>query len=450
MPKLKNFLDVQMNLTRQSFFTVYLISLLFLISACGEIESDSRLISSIPNEGNSDTKSPSKKIHPVPTRENSKIDRASKTNSIVDTEINIKKAQVLLSELGFNPGPIDGIFGAKTRKAVSSFQRISGKKVDGQITPNLIGELEQALKDRPTTKRKFPKKSVSSAQEEVQARNQKEKWNSPTKRQRPFRSFVNRSSKSLGDYRVGGKDVLKITVYEEPELSSDETRVSNDGFITFPLIGRIRVEGMTTGQIERDITRRLKKDYLVNPQVSVHLKEFASKVVNVLGAVRDRGAIPLQSASTLLEVLGRAGGVNIEEAGQTLTILRPLPGKRGVKNITVDLDRLLKKGDMTQNIVLQNQDTVFVPQADQIFVFGEVSRPGPYKLQAQNISVVEAITMAGGPTRLAAPNRTRVVRVENGKEQTISINVDDIVKGDKKGDLKLRSGDIIVIPQAYF
>ena len=105
---------------------------------------------------------------------------------------------------------------------------------------------------------------------------------------------------------------------------------------------------------------------------------------------------------------------------------------------------------MTQNIVLKNQDTIFVPQADQIFVFGEVSRPGPYKLQTQNISVVEAITMAGGPTRLAAPNRTRIVRVENGKERTIRVNVDNVVKGDKRGDVKLRSGDIIVIPQAYF
>ena len=244
--------------------------------------------------------------------------------------------------------------------------------------------------------------------------------------------------------------MLKIVVFEEADLSSEGIRVSNDGFITFPLIGRVRVEGMTTSQIEWELTRRLKKDYLVNPQVSVHIKEYASKVINVLGAVKTPGTLPLKGPANLMEVLGRAGGVNIEEAGQNLTILRPLPGKRGVKNITINLNTLLKEGDLSQNIALQNKDTVFVPQADQIFVFGEVANPGPYKLRTKNVSVVEAITMAGGPTRLAASNRTRIVRVENGKERVLQVNVDSIIKGDKSKDILLRPGDIVVIPQTYF
>lgn len=255
---------------------------------------------------------------------------------------------------------------------------------------------------------------------------------------------------SKKDYTVGGRDVLQIVVFEEPDLSFEKIRVSNDGYISFPLIGRVRVEGMTTNQIEREIARLLATRYIRNPQVNVYLVEYASKVVTVLGAVSKRGAIPLQGEATLLEVLGRAGGVNIGEAGQTLTILRPLSGKKEIKNITVNLDRLLNQGDMTQNIPLQDQDTVFVPQADQIFIFGEVAKPGPYRLQSKNVSVVEAITMAGGLTRLAASNRTRIVRLENGKERTISVNVEDIIKGDKKSDIQLRSGDIIVIPQSYF
>ncbi len=257
-------------------------------------------------------------------------------------------------------------------------------------------------------------------------------------------------SSSEKDYTIGGKDVLQIVVFEEEDLSSKGIRVSNDGYITFPLVGRVRVEGLTAYQVEQKLTRLLAKDYLVNPQVSVHIQEYASKVINVLGAVKERGAIPLKGPSTLLEVLGRAGGVNIEEAGQNLTVLRLLPGKRGVKNITINLDRLLKEGDLSQNITLQNKDTVFVPQADQIFVFGEVTKPGPYKLRARDVSVVEAITMAGGPTRLAASNRTRIVRVENGKERVIQVNVESIIKGDKNQDILLRPGDIIVIPQTYF
>ena len=252
------------------------------------------------------------------------------------------------------------------------------------------------------------------------------------------------------DYTIGGKDVLQITVFEEPDLSSKGTRVSIDGYITFPLIGRVRVGGMTTHGVERALTRRLGKDYLVNPQVSVHVLEYASKAVNVLGAVKNSGTLPLKGPSTLLEMLGRAGGVNVEAAGSTLTILRPLPGKGGVKNITINLNRLLKEGDLSQNIVLRNRDTVFVPQADQIFVFGEVAKPGPYKLRSSDVSVVEAITMAGGPTRLAAANRTRIVRVEGGKERVIRVNVDSIIRGDKSRDIRLRSGDIVVIPQTYF
>lgn len=257
-------------------------------------------------------------------------------------------------------------------------------------------------------------------------------------------------SSSENDYTIGGKDVLQIIVFEEVDLSSDGIRVSNDGFITFPLVGRVRVDGLTTHQVERKLTHLLEKDYLVNPQVGVHLKEYSSKIVNVLGAVKTRGAIPLKGPSTLLEVLGRAGGVNIDEAGQNLTILRSLPGHGDVKNITVNLDRLLKEGDLSQNIALQNKDTVFVPQADQIFVFGEVAKPGPYKLRTKDVSVVEAITMAGGPTRLAAPNRTRIVRVKDGKQQDVLVNVDSIIQGDKSQDILLRPGDIVVIPQTYF
>lgn len=253
------------------------------------------------------------------------------------------------------------------------------------------------------------------------------------------------------DYTIGGKDVLSIVVFEEPDLSSNEIRVSIDGFITFPLVGRVQVQGMTTHQVEQELTRRLSKDFLVNPQVTVQVKEYASKVINVLGAIRTPGALPLQGPSTLLEVLGRAGGVNIEEAGQSLTILRPVTGKSsGIKNITISLDRLLRQGDLSQNVPLQNGDTVFVHQADQIFVFGEVNRPGPYKLRSEDVSVVEAITMAGGTTRLAASNRTRIVRVENGKERVIRVNVESILGGDRKQDVRLQAGDIIVIPQTYF
>lgn len=253
------------------------------------------------------------------------------------------------------------------------------------------------------------------------------------------------------DYAIGGRDILKIVVFEEPDLSKDEIRVSNDGYITFPLIGRVQVEGLTANELEKEMVRRLGKDFLVNPQVTVQVKDFASKTVNVLGAVKSPGALPLKGPITLLETLARAGGVSVEEAGRSIVVLRPVAGKeKGVKHMTINLNLLLKGGDISQNIFLQDKDTVFIPQADQIFVFGEVKSPGPYKLRERTISVVEAITMAGGPTRLGATNRTRIVRVEGGEERVLYVNVEDITKGDKSKDIVLQSGDIVVVPESYF
>ncbi|MFC1491683.1 polysaccharide biosynthesis/export family protein [Nitrospinota bacterium] len=253
------------------------------------------------------------------------------------------------------------------------------------------------------------------------------------------------------NYTVGGKDVLAIIIFEEPELSRDEIRVSNDGYITVPLIGRVRVGGLAVEEIEQELARRLGKDFLVNPQVTVHIKEFVSKIVSVLGAVKKPGAIPLKGRTTLLETVARAGGVNIDTAGKKIIVLRHRPGKgKDVNHITVDLNRLLREGDLSLNMTLQDKDTVFIPKADQIFVFGEVKNPGPYELREQVVSVVEAISMAGGLTRLAAANRTRIVRVEGDQERAIPVNIEKIMEGDRSKDVILQAGDIVVIPEAYF
>jgi polysaccharide biosynthesis/export protein len=253
------------------------------------------------------------------------------------------------------------------------------------------------------------------------------------------------------DYTIGGKDVLSVIIFEEEELSKKAIRVSNDGFITFPLIGRVKVIGLTTNEVENEITRRLRKDFLVNPQITVQVTEFSSKFINVLGAVKTPGGIPLKGTITLLETIAKAGGVNIEGAGKNIIVLRQSEGKdKKVQHITIDLNRLLKEGDLSLNMPLRDKDTVFIPEADQIFVFGEVKSPGPYDLTDQTRSVVEAISKAGGLTKLAAANRTRVVRVEDGEERVIEVDVEKIMEGDRSHDQFLKPGDIIVVPEVYF
>jgi len=253
------------------------------------------------------------------------------------------------------------------------------------------------------------------------------------------------------NYAIGGKDIISIVVFEEPDLTKEKLRVGNDGYITFPLVGRLQVGGLSTSKIEELLVRRLKKDFLVNPQVTVQVKEFASKNISILGAVKKPGAIPLKGRITILETVALAGGVNIEEAGKNLIVLRPNPSKKtDVEHITIDLTRLLREGDMSLNLVLRDKDTVFIPRGDQIFVFGEVKNPGPYNLKEESFSVVEAVSLAGGLTKLAAPNRTRIVRVENGKERAIHVDIKKIMEGDRSQDLVLRAGDIVVVPEAFF
>ncbi len=158
-----------------------------------------------------------------------------------------------------------------------------------------------------------------------------------------------------------------------------------------------------------------------------------------------------QRAREILETIAKAGGVNISEAGKNIIVLRQSGDKKkDVKRITVNLNRLLKEGDLSLNLALRDKDTVFIPEADQIFVFGEVNSPGPYDLTEENFSVVEAISKAGGLTKLAAANRTRIVRVEGGEEFAIEVDVEKIMEGDRSQDQFLKPGDIIVIPEVYF
>lgn len=261
------------------------------------------------------------------------------------------------------------------------------------------------------------------------------------------------------EYKLGGKDVLKITVYGEPDLERT-VRVSRHGTISFPLIGEVGVEGMTAAQVEEKLEELLGRDYLVNPQVSIFIEEFHSKEVYILGAVTKPGAYPLLGKASLLEMVSQAGGIDVREgakSGKNLILIRSAPNETTPgkspdesETLTIDLEKLLKGGDLSLNLALHSGDIIYVPKADSVFVFGEVKKPGSYPLEKET-TVVEAITMAEGFTDIAAPNRTRIIRSEAGKERTIPVNVKDITKGgDKSKDITLKPGDIIVVPESFF
>lgn len=285
------------------------------------------------------------------------------------------------------------------------------------------------------------------------------------------------------DYVIGGKDVLYITVYDEPDLSYDPNtnrslRVSVDGKISFPFLGDVKVAGFSPFQLEKRLEKLLSEGYIISPHVSVIVAEYHSKEVCVLGAVQKPGVYPLLGRESILEIISKAGGVITSEslgmAGNDIIVMRKnvSAGKETtsassgtnapaiirtdtsvdteIEYIRLDLQKLLRKGDIALNINLQDQDTLYVPMAESMFVFGQVTRPGAIKLLEKEISVIEAISMAGGFTPIASPSRTRIVRVENGVEKTIYININKIVKGEKNKDIILKAGDIVVVPEAFF
>src|SRR5262245_25122782 len=187
------------------------------------------------------------------------------------------------------------------------------------------------------------------------------------------------------EYRVGPTDVLKITVWGHDDLSRAAV-VSADGSMPFPLVGDVPVAGLTPTQIESKLRDLLGKDYLVNPQVSVAVQEYRSQRVFVLGEAEKPGTYPIKGRTRLLDLLSDAGGP-AKGAGRQLIVARfpeadrPLaPGAAGSTTIRVSLKRLLD-GEASENLPLQNGDTIYLPKMTGFFVLGEVRKPGAYPME---------------------------------------------------------------------
>ncbi len=257
-----------------------------------------------------------------------------------------------------------------------------------------------------------------------------------------------------GEYKIGAGDVLAVTVYDEPDLTQ-QRRVNERGVLDFPLIGEVEVTGLTSSQVADRLEDRLFPRYLRNPQVFVDVAEFASKKVFIVGAVDKPATLTLRGETTLLEVLSQTNGLG---HSSTLTVFRRASAQgtqdgadnRNVQAIRVDLNGLLHRGDISGNLVLQPQDVIYIPKPDAVFVFGEVHRTGPIPLPDGGISMIEAINQAGGFSEFAASHRTRVLRVVDGRERVIQVDMAAVIRGDLGKDITLRSNDIVIVPASVF
>ena len=232
------------------------------------------------------------------------------------------------------------------------------------------------------------------------------------------------------DYLIGSQDLLKISVFEYPDLTT-EVRVSEDGKITFPLLGEIDAKNLTTRQVEKGIAEKLAAAKIVRePQVSVFVQQYRGRKVTIIGEVAKPGQYEIVGPTTLLDTISLALGMN-QNAGYLLTVFRKersADGRETTKKITVDVDSLLNGGDLSQNIELQNGDVIYVPKA-VFYIYGEVSRPGGYRLE-KGITVKRAIALAGGLTPKGTERRIEVTRREGDREFTLASDVDTPVRLD--------------------
>ena len=247
-------------------------------------------------------------------------------------------------------------------------------------------------------------------------------------------------------YQIGPGDVLEVMVFDEPDLSRT-LRVTEDGSITLPLIGEVEVSGKRISAASEAIRVLYERDYLVDPQVSVKIQEFRSQRVEVLGAVKEPGVFYLTSGSSnLINILAQAGGPK-EESGRFALIYRL--GKDGaLAPARIDLFALLDEGKIESNIAILGGDRIFLPSRNEIYVMGEVNKQGAVPYESE-LSLLQAISKAGGFAAGAALSRVQVIRVVDGKEQILRVDVKRIQSGNGR-DVALFPDDVITVPKSIF
>jgi len=254
-----------------------------------------------------------------------------------------------------------------------------------------------------------------------------------------------------------------------------------------PLLGSVKAGGLTPKELELVLQELLRRTYMKDPHVSVSIRELQSHPVFVFGAVRKPGVFQIRGTKTLLEVLSMAEGL-ADDAGGTVLVIRGMtsPGPNGTENldqeqekdvesspsaagkpqtgrpanipepqskrevVEINLKSLLESGDPRYNVPVHAGDIVKVTRAGVVYVVGEIKKPGGFVLQSnENISVLQALALAGGLTRTSARSQARIIRTDQSTEKRVEIAVDlEKVLAGKAADPRLQPKDILFIPNS--
>jgi polysaccharide export outer membrane protein len=252
------------------------------------------------------------------------------------------------------------------------------------------------------------------------------------------------------EYRVGAGDVLELVVFGNDDLTRTPT-VQPNGVIALPLLGEVPVGGLTVAELQRKLTTLLARDFLVNPQVEVKVKEYQSQSVSVVGEVNSPGRKPLRGRTRLIDVLLEAGGFRPTASGEIVITRNEGTFEGGAHSMKLRFGGTAPtpQDQINLELPLQNGDIITASAKYYVTVEGEVTRPGRYPIDG-DLTLSGAISLGGGLTRFGS-NDLRIRRIDPETKQTqiLEIDLKDIRSG-KKPDPVLLGGDVVTVTRRLF
>lgn len=276
------------------------------------------------------------------------------------------------------------------------------------------------------------------------------------------RTPMGTSDQALGgvrpDYRLGPEDQILIRTPQVSEINERPFRIDSEGFVELPIVGRIRVGGLTLQDFEKELSSRLA-EYVRDPQVFVTLAQFRGDPVFFIGAFRAPGIYPLTGSRTLVEMLTVVGGIQPNAARRIKVTRRldygalPLPNaidnpELRISTVEISLSSLSENINPEEDIILQPYDVVSVERAERVYVSGEVVRAASIELGERNsISVIQALTEAGGFTPTAKRSELRILRPISGTDRRAEIVIDaNRILSGRVQDFPLLPNDVLYVP----
>lgn len=246
------------------------------------------------------------------------------------------------------------------------------------------------------------------------------------------------SAPVIAEYRLGPGDVVKISVYDNPDLTT-EAEIGRDGTIGFPLIGEVPLGGHSRREAQESIAQRLHAGgFVPNPHVTLLISQYHSRQVTVMGEVSKPGNYPVKRATSIAEILAAAGGITAKGSNHVTVIKRD--GNGGATRHDVDVNELFASGDLGAGALVDTNDIVFVPPKPVFYIYGEVRQPGAYPL-APAMTVRQALSVGGGLTVRGTERGMRVERRgSDGRLQARTVEPYD----------RLQANDVVYVPESWF